>query len=104
MVTVFKLLRTNLNSTIPDTNDNNNIFNLHLLQQMKELLTCSILTIIIKTFSYYIFLCDLIQLIDSIGQYSISCRRKLRMRIVVDIIQVIHYKLNLVLVSNSSRE
>ena len=71
---------------------------------MQKFLTSSILTIIIKTFGYHIFLGDLVQLANTISQDSVSSGRKSLMRRVIDIVEIVHHEFYLVLVGDGSGE
>lgn len=67
-LSTLELLGSNLHSIIPNADNQYNIFNLHLLKQMEELLTSTVFTIVIKAFSHDITLRDLIELRHPVRQ------------------------------------
>jgi hypothetical protein len=71
---------------------------------MQKLFTCSILSVIVESLSNDLPLRYLIQLADSVGQYSISCSRKLGVSGIADIIKIVNYKLNLVFMGDRRSE
>lgn len=56
----LQLLRSYLHTTIPNTNNEDNVFDLHLLEQMQQFLTSTIFTIIVKAFCHNLTLWNLI--------------------------------------------
>ena len=63
----FDLVLPDLNSVVPNADDQHNVFNLHLLQQVQQFLSGSILAVIIKSLSHYLSLRQLIHLRHSVS-------------------------------------
>lgn len=72
------------------------------MEQIQELLTGSVLAIIVETLSNDLTLRDLIKLTDTVGEDAVPCCGKLRVLRVVHIIQVINDKSHLLLVRDGS--
>jgi hypothetical protein len=100
----FDLLRAYLNSVIPDANNQHDILNLHLLQQVQQFLASSVFAIIVESFSHNFPLRYLIQLGNSVGQNPISGSWELGVGGIVDIVQIVDNKLDLVFVSDGCCE
>jgi hypothetical protein len=56
----LELLGTNLDTIVPDANNENDILDLHLLKQVEKLFSGSILAIIVKTLGHDLSLGDLV--------------------------------------------
>lgn len=100
----FDLLGSDRDSVIPDANYEHNVFDFHFLQEMEELLSCAVFTIVVEAFRHHFSLGDLVKLRDSVGKDSISGSWKLGVGGVVHVVEVVHHELHLVLVGNGGGE
>ena len=87
-----------MDTTVPNTHDHYDVLNLHLLQQMQQLLASAVLAGIIESLGDDFLLRNLVELAYAVGEDAVAGSGEALVRRVVHIVEVVHDELYLVLV------